>query len=139
MHDVGDERWAAGRLITTAFQRAGDIECDLFMMQRQNTPGKPIYFVKGYDKDQRVILDPNRGMPVDREGWWKYDVVKRLLDEHPDCLLVWIDDELFRPTRFRRWAEDHDRVRPIGPDGDLGLTHEDLADISAHLTAPTDR
>jgi len=75
VHDVGDERWAAGRLIPTAFRRAGDIDCDLFMMQRQNTPGKPIYFVKGYDKDQRVILDPNRGMPIDREGWWHYDVV----------------------------------------------------------------
>jgi hypothetical protein len=71
-------------------------------------------------------------------AWWKYDVVKRLLDEHPDRLLVWIDDELFRPTRFRRWAEAHERVYPTGPDGDLGLTQENLDEIEAGLseTAP---
>jgi uncharacterized membrane protein len=75
VHDVGDERWAAGRLIPTAFRRSGDIDCDLFMMEHQNTPGRPIYYVKGFDKNQRVILDLNRGMPKDREGWWAYDVV----------------------------------------------------------------
>ncbi len=75
VHDVGDERWAAGRLIPTAFRRSGDIDCDLFMMEHQNTRGRPIYFVKGFDKEERVILDLNRGMPTDREGWWSYDVV----------------------------------------------------------------
>lgn len=75
IHDVGDERWAAGRLITTALRRSGDIQCDLFMMEHQNTPGKPIYYVKGFDEDQHVILDLHRGMPTDREGWWNYDVV----------------------------------------------------------------
>lgn len=65
--------------------------------------------------------------------WWKYDVVKRLLEEHPDRLLVWIDDELFYPTPFRRWADSHERVRPIGPDGQLGLTPSDLDEIAAQL------
>jgi hypothetical protein len=65
--------------------------------------------------------------------WWKYDVVQRLLREQPDRTLIWIDDELHRAMRFRRWADDHPRVIPIGPDGDLGLTAEDLATIDQAL------
>ena len=75
VHDVGDERWAAGRIMPTAFKRAGDIECDLFMMEQQNTPGRPLYYVRGFDENQRPIHDQSRGIPRDREGWWKYDVV----------------------------------------------------------------
>ena len=79
--------------IPTALRRSGDIQCDLFMMEHQNTPGKPIYFVKGFDKDQHVILDLNRGMPMDREGWWSYDVVIISdIDKHTfsDELMEWV-------------------------------------------------
>lgn len=65
--------------------------------------------------------------------WWKYDVVQRLLRQHPDRLLVWIDDELFLPSPFRRWADWHERVHAIGPDGDLGLTQDDLDEIASML------
>ena len=66
-------------------------------------------------------------------AWWKYDVVQRLLVDYSDRLLVWIDDELSRADRFRRWADEHERVHPIGPDGDLGLTQADLAEIEGLL------
>ncbi len=75
VHDVGEERWCAGRIMPAAFKRAGDIECDLFMMAEQDTRGLPLYRVRGFDEDERVLLDESQGIPRDREGWWKYDVV----------------------------------------------------------------
>lgn len=75
VHDVGDESWSAGRIMPTAFKRAGDIECDLFMMPQQDARGQPLYYVRGFDENEKVILDGSRGIPRDREGWWKYDIV----------------------------------------------------------------
>lgn len=66
-------------------------------------------------------------------AWWKYDVVKRLLTEQPGRLLIWVDDELFGPSRFRTWADAQELVHPIGPDGDLGLTQADLEEIDRLL------
>lgn len=64
--------------------------------------------------------------------WWKYDVVRRLLDQ-TDRRLIWVDDELHRPTGpFRQWADAHDRVVAVGPAPRTGLT---AADLEACLVA----
>jgi hypothetical protein len=70
--------------------------------------------------------------------WWKYDVVQRLLREHPGRTLIWVDDELhLEGTRFRRWADEHPSVIPIGPDGRYGLTPDHLAQIDELLRRAT--
>jgi hypothetical protein len=65
--------------------------------------------------------------------WWKYDVVQRILREQPKRTVIWIDDELLRAQEFRRWADEHPHVHAIGPDGDLGLTADDLAAVEELL------
>ncbi|MEO7318152.1 MAG: glutamine amidotransferase, partial [Chthoniobacteraceae bacterium] len=72
---VGSETWAAGRIMSTAFRRAGDIECDVFTMERQDARGLPLYYVRGFDENQRPVLDRGHGIPTDRAGWERYDVV----------------------------------------------------------------
>ncbi len=67
--------------------------------------------------------------------WWKYDVVQRLLREHPDRELIWVDDELHKASRFRTWAKRHPRVHAIGPNPRCGLTPRDLKAL-AKLVAP---
>jgi hypothetical protein len=67
--------------------------------------------------------------------WWKYDVACRIVKEQPDRTLIWVDDELRRALRFRRWAEEHPRVHPVGPDCDVGLVPADLEAIEALLLA----
>jgi uncharacterized membrane protein len=71
----GDGQLATARFFPTAFQRAGDIECDLFQMPEQDKRGQPIYYVKGFDDSDQAVLDPTRTIPSDHEGWWRYDVI----------------------------------------------------------------
>ncbi|MEQ1851532.1 MAG: glutamine amidotransferase, partial [Chthoniobacteraceae bacterium] len=72
---LADGRLASARFFPVAFQRAGDIECDLFQMPEQDRRGQPIYFVSGFDEDGHAVLDPTRTIPSDRDGWWRYDVI----------------------------------------------------------------
>ena len=66
--------------------------------------------------------------------WWKYDVVRRLVDADPDRLVLWVDDELHEPDGpFRTWAERQPRLHPVGPHPAVGLTEEDLAAIESLL------
>ena len=59
--------------------------------------------------------------------WWKYDVVRRVLNEQPDRQVIWVDDELQPGTAFRRWADDQPDLLAIGPDPAVGLREVDLA------------
>ena len=55
--------------------------------------------------------------------WWKYDVVRRVLAEQPERLVVWVDDELHdNDSPFRRWALAQAHLHPMGPDPYYGLT-----------------
>lgn len=66
--------------------------------------------------------------------WWKYDVVRRVLREHRQRTLVWVDDELHSPTGpFRRWADAEPRVLAVGPDPRSGLVPADLDAVAAVL------
>lgn len=47
----------------------------------------------------RALADTTPARPEADHGWWKHDVVKRLTAAEPERLIVWIDDELRRPTR----------------------------------------
>ncbi|MDP9183414.1 MAG: HAD domain-containing protein [Actinomycetota bacterium] len=62
--------------------------------------------------------------------WWKYDVVLKVLQEHPERVIIWVDDELHDGTsRFRQWADQHDRVLAVGPDPRSGLASHDVLRI----------
>jgi hypothetical protein len=68
--------------------------------------------------------------------WWKYDVVRRVLQEHPGRRVLWVDDELHdRGMPFRRWAEEHADLVPVGPDPVCGLSPTDLHVLSEALRA----
>ena len=67
--------------------------------------------------------------------WWKHDVVRRLLQQHPGRLVIWVDDELHRDNDFRRWAEEHSDVVPVGPDPATGLAPGDLDQIATAVDA----
>ncbi len=68
--------------------------------------------------------------------WWKRDVVRRLVGEQPDRLLLWVDDELHdRPNRYVAWAEQQGVVA-VGPDPRTGLSPADLDLLESHLAQP---
>jgi hypothetical protein len=65
--------------------------------------------------------------------WWKYDVVRHVLDENPGRLVIWVDDELQQGSAFRRWADQQPLLRAIGPDPETGLSASDLRCIARWL------
>jgi hypothetical protein len=65
--------------------------------------------------------------------WWKYDVVRRLMDADPERLLIWVDDELQPRSAFRAWADAQQMIRAVGPDPDTGLTPADLSTVERWL------
>ena len=67
--------------------------------------------------------------------WWKYDVVQRVLREHPGRTVVWIDDELHEDNRFSRWVASQPDVVAVGPNPRCGLTAADLSRIAHRLEA----
>ena len=67
--------------------------------------------------------------------WWKYDVVRRVLNDNPGRTVIWIDDELFEDNRFSRWAAAQPDVVAVGPNPRCGLTAADLSRITEHLEA----
>ena len=67
-------------------------------------------------------------------GWWKYDVVRRLVAAEPERLLIWVDDELTPGSPYRAWADDQPQVRAVGPDPAGGLSPADLDSIARHLS-----
>ncbi len=72
---IGDAQLATARFFPAAFQRTGEIECDLFQMPEQDKRGQPLYYVSGFDDADVAILDRTRTIPSDRDGWWRYDVI----------------------------------------------------------------
>ncbi len=72
-----DEGWNFNEYMINAWKRAGDIECDMFVVPkgRQYTQGRTVQFVRGFDDGHMPILDPSRPIPGTRGGWFDYDLV----------------------------------------------------------------
>jgi uncharacterized membrane protein len=83
----GDGVLNPARFYPLAFQRAGDIEVDLFQMVEQDKRGQPLFYVSGFDEAGESILDHTRTIPSDREGWARYDVI----------IISDIDRQMFMP------------------------------------------
>lgn len=78
------------------------------------------------DADAHAAVAPSAPDPLSGY-WWKYDVVRRVLDQNPGRPVIWVDDELHHePGAFRRWAEEHPDVLPVGPEPMRGLVRGDL-------------
>lgn len=71
--------------------------------------------------------------------WWKYDVVRRVLDEHPGRAVIWVDDELQPGSAFRRWADEQPLLHAVGPDPRVGLSRDDLRGIAWSLQPSSER
>lgn len=69
--------------------------------------------------------------------WWKYDVVRKVLCEQPERVIIWVDDELHRPTRFHAWAEAQEKIIRVGPNPRCGLTDADLKPVAATVEVGT--
>ncbi len=78
--------------------------------------------------DSHAAAAPSAPDPLSGR-WWKYDVVRRVLAQHPDRPVVWVDDELQPGTAFRCWADEQPGLHAVGPDPLLGLTAGDLASM----------
>lgn len=66
--------------------------------------------------------------------WWKYDVVQRLLRQHPGRRVAWLDDELHDRTPFAAAAATLG-VLAVGPDPRTGLSPAELEEVEAFLRA----
>lgn len=76
-----------------------------------------------------AALDPLTGQ------WWKYDVVRRLLAEQSDRLIIWVEDELHDPNGpYRAWAATKPNLLAVGPNPRCGLSPEDLSALDQVLT-----
>ena len=72
--------------------------------------------------------------------WWKYDVVRRVLEAEPDRRVIWVDDELYgHDNPFRAWADSQQLLIAVGPDPRRGLSPEDLELIDRSLQSPAGR
>lgn len=60
--------------------------------------------------------------------WWKFDVVRLLVQAQPARRLVWLDDDLAHTDEVRAWTRAHADCLLIAPDPGSGL-------LSAHLRA----
>lgn len=73
----------------------------------------------------RALASTTPAGPNAGHGWWKHDVLTRLTAAEPERLIVWIDDELHRPSRYTAWASTAG-VLAIGPNPANGLAGADL-------------
>ena len=74
---MNDERWNYNEYMVNAWKRAGDIQCDMFVVPRgrQYTGGRTLAYVRGFDEDHWPIHDAAHGLPTTRAEWFGYDVI----------------------------------------------------------------
>ncbi len=65
--------------------------------------------------------------------WWKFDVVRRLVQECPDRRIVWIDDDLARQEDIRTWMRRTAQCLLVAPEPSSGLTSAHLDSVAAFL------
>ena len=65
--------------------------------------------------------------------WWKFDVVRRLVHDHPDRRLVWIDDDLARQEDIRAWMRREAQCLLVAPEPSSGLTPAHLDSVATFL------
>lgn len=67
--------------------------------------------------------------------WWKFDVVRLLLQADPGRRLVWLDDDLARSDEVRAWTRAATDCLLIAPDPRTGLVAAHLRAVESFLAA----
>lgn len=67
--------------------------------------------------------------------WWKFDVVRRVVDMQPGRRLVWLDDDLAGEDDLREWAAREADCLPLAPPPRSGLRPMDLDVVAGWLDA----
>ncbi len=67
-------------------------------------------------------------------GWWKLKAIIKDLAIHSPDKAVWIDDDFKYELAAMEWtAFMGDKVLPVSPDGDLGMTKEEFNGIIEYI------
>ena len=67
--------------------------------------------------------------------WWKFDVVRRLVQREPGRPVVWLDDDLAGQRDVHAWMHAHTDCLLVAPDPGSGLTADQLDAIGVFLDA----
>ena len=65
-------------------------------------------------------------------GWWKFEAVREIVEQHPDRKYVWLDDDLSLEREAFEYAQQSG-ILAISPQQWEGLTHEHLNKIETFL------
>lgn len=66
-------------------------------------------------------------------AWWKFDVVRRLVQTAPERRLVWVDDDLAHSDAVRAWMRAHTTSLLVAPDPFTGLVQRHLDAVERFL------
>jgi hypothetical protein len=82
-----------------------------------------------YAADQEDLFDLSN-------GWWKLRAIMKDVAIHEPDKIVWIDDDFKYDREAIGWAEHiSDKILPISPFTDWGMTKEDFDDIIGFINA----
>jgi hypothetical protein len=65
--------------------------------------------------------------------WWKFDVVRRLVDQDPSRPILWLDDDLANQPEICSWMGESAMALVLAPDRSSGLVGTDLDAVDAYL------
>lgn len=69
-------------------------------------------------------------------GWWKLKAIIRDVATHNPDKIIWIDDDFKYELNAIEWAEHiSDKILPVSPSTDIGMTKEDFSDIIEFINA----
>ncbi|HEU0103973.1 MAG TPA: hypothetical protein VFR07_16780 [Mycobacteriales bacterium] len=89
------------------------------------------------DAGQPALAGVTPAAPDELSGrWWKFDIVRLLLQAEPARRLVWLDDDLARSEPVRAWTRAHTDCLLIAPDPRTGLVGPHLRSVERFLAAP---
>src|SRR5213595_547392 len=80
--------------------------------------------------DWEVLFCQEGGDLFDLRRWWKLTAIKEDVSKTNPDKIVWIDDDFKYERNAIEWAESiSDKILPISPFTDWGMTKEDFDDI----------
>lgn len=65
--------------------------------------------------------------------WWKFDLVRRVVQGDPSRRVVWVDDDLARQVEVRAWMEREADSLLVAPSPRTGVSPADVAAVEAFL------
>lgn len=86
---------------------------------------------------ERTLAGVTPAAPDELSGrWWKFDVVRLLVQAEPGRRVVWLDDDLAASSEVRSWTRAHADCLLIAPDPRTGLVALHLQSVQRFLELP---